>query len=58
MPLECGNAEVPFAILPFFAVRCCAACSSERCSMWRSLALMFATNSLVTSGNLLICSKV
>jgi hypothetical protein len=34
-----GKAGVPFAILPFFALRWAMASCKDRCSMWRNLEL-------------------
>ncbi len=48
-----GNAEDPFAILPFLAWRWVAASSRVICSMCRSRELMVTMASLATSGFLL-----
>ncbi len=45
-----GNAETPFAILPFFALRWVTAASRVMCSMRSSLLLTEQMMSLVRSG--------
>jgi len=53
-----GKAGTPFAMRPFFALRCLMASSMDKCSMWRIRLLTVLMASFTSSGSLLRAWRV